>query len=208
MEVSACDGRALRAHVGSAPSAIDAVTRCSSERSSSPVESEAVGCAVAAGVAASCEEPTALEPAVAPAVAPEAAPRAAGLPLSAWLGSALAPWPRLRFRLRTSGVLTSEPVLVCVPPRAETSPPVSDCDGGGRGGATAAGGAMSERPVGSLGGAEADEAAEDEATGGFFFLPFPCLDPARATVGSCGGGGGGTDWRLESGCLCVRKGAR
>ena len=199
MEVSACDGRALRAHVGSAPSAIDAVTRCSSERSSSPVEREAVGCAVAAGVAASCEEPTALEPEVAPGVAP----RAAGLPLSA-----LAPWPRLRFRLRTSGVLTSEPVLVCVPPRAETSPPVSDCDGGGRGGATAAGGAMSKRPVGSLGGAEADEAAEDEATGGFFFLPFPCLDPARAAVGSCDGGGGTTDWRLESGCLCVRKGAR
>lgn len=103
MEVSACDGRALPAHVGSVPSPIDEVTRCRSERSSSPVESEAVGCAVAAGVAASCEEPTALEPEVAPGVAP----RAAGLPLSA-----LAPWPRLRFRLRTSGVLTSEPVLV------------------------------------------------------------------------------------------------
>jgi len=94
-----------------------------------------------------------------------------------------------------------------VPPRAETSPPVSDCDGGGRGGATAAGGSTTERPVGSLGGAEADE-AEDEAAGGFFFLPFPCLDPARPAVGSCGGGGCGADWRLESCCLCVRKGSR
>lgn len=87
---------------------------------------------------------------------------------------------------------------------------MSECDVGGRGGATAAGDSMTERPVGSLGGAEADEAAEDEAACGFFFLPFPCLDPARPAVGSCGGGGGGTDWRLpvRSRCLCVRKGSR
>ena len=162
MEVSACDGRALPTHVG-------AVTRCRSERSSSPVESEAVGCAIAAGIAVSCGEP-----------------RAIGLAVCA-----LPPWPRLRFRL--AGVLTSEPVLVLVPPRAagDTSPPVSDCDCGGSGGATAAGGSTSKRSP-----AEAEEAAEEEAADGFFFFSFPCLDAARAHVescGGCGGCGGGTE---------------
>jgi hypothetical protein len=183
MEVSACDGRALPTHVG-------ALTRCRSERSSSPVKSVAVGCAIAAGIAANCEEPTATGLAV----------------------SALPPWPRLRFRL--AGVLTSEPVLVLVPPRAagDTSPPVSDCDCCGSGGATAAGGSTSKRPVADpFGGAEADEAAEEEAADGFFFFSFPCLDAARAHVescGGCGGCGGGTAWRLgwwassTSRCLC------
>ena len=182
IEVSACDGRALPTHVG-------AVTRCRSERSSSPVESEAVGCAIAAGIAVSCGEP-----------------RAIGLAVCA-----LPPWPRLRFRL--AGVLTSEPVLVLVPPRAagDTSPPVSDCDCGGSGGATAAGGSTSKR-----GPAEAEEAAEEEAADGFFFFSFPGLDAARAHVescGGCGGCGGGTEWWLERWpsstsrcCLCVRKG--
>ena len=162
MEVSACDGRALPTHVG-------AVTRCRSERSSSPVESEAVGCAIAAGIAVSCEEP-----------------RSTGL-----AASALPPWPRFRFRL--TGVLASEPVLMLVPPRAggDTSPPVSDCDCGGSGGATAAGGSTSKRSP-----AEAEEAAEEEAADGFFFFSFPCLDAARAHVescGGCGGCGGGTE---------------
>jgi len=97
----------------------------------------------------------------------------------------------LRFRL--AGVLTSEPVLVLVPPRAagDTSPPVSDCDCGGSGGATAAGGSTSKRSP-----AEAEEAAEEEAADGFFFFSFPCLDAARAHVescGGCGGCGGGTE---------------
>ena len=187
MEVSACDGRVLT-HVG-------AVTRCKSERSSSPVESEDVGCAIALGIAPSCEGPG------------PAGFAASGLP----------PLPRLRpfFLL---GVLTSGPELV--PPRAggDTSPPVSDSGCGASAAVSRATGSTSSLPVGPLGSRAAveDEATEDEEAASGFFFSFPCFEAARTHVESESGGGcGGTEWWPErwpecwpsstSRCLCVES---